>query len=94
MESGGEDALRATRLDASNDGSCRTGFDGLVGAQPRAGYHQPHLTALLRSLGLDVHYHRAKGNSVYYFNEVGDEIEVLDLVSGYGSLLLGHGHPS
>ncbi|MEX2287411.1 MAG: aminotransferase class III-fold pyridoxal phosphate-dependent enzyme [Planctomycetaceae bacterium] len=55
--------------------------------------HKPALLGLLRSLGLDVAYHRAAGNCVYYRDDRGDEIEVLDLVAGYGTLLLGHAHP-
>jgi acetylornithine/succinyldiaminopimelate/putrescine aminotransferase/predicted amino acid dehydrogenase len=63
------------------------------------------LNALLQSLGLDVQYDRARGDFIYYESDVDyksdvgcqDEsasaVEVLDLVGGFGSLLLGHNHP-
>ncbi|MGI9429436.1 MAG: aminotransferase class III-fold pyridoxal phosphate-dependent enzyme, partial [Bythopirellula sp.] len=82
-------------LRANDADSCQPFLDQINGsAQGKAGHHRPHLNALLRSFGLDVHYHRALGESVYCKNEVGQEVEVLDLVSGYGSLLLGHNHPA
>jgi acetylornithine/succinyldiaminopimelate/putrescine aminotransferase/predicted amino acid dehydrogenase len=48
---------------------------------------------LLRALGLDVVYDRGAGDFLVYRDAHGREIEVLDLVGGYGSLLLGHNHP-
>lgn len=61
--------------------------------QNGVGHYKPHLHDLLRALGLDVEYHRAEGEWVYYFDALHREVQVLDLVGGYGSLLLGHGHP-
>ena len=55
--------------------------------------HTPALTDLLRRFGLDVDYHRAVGDCVYYRDGSDEEIEVLDAVGGYGALLLGHAHP-
>ena len=55
---------------------------------------KPRLHGLLRSLGLDVTYERAAGDHLYYREAGGSEIEVLDLVGGFGSLLLGHSHPT
>lgn len=60
----------------------------------RKRHHQPHLSQLLGALCLDVVYHRAAGDYVYYRDRDGSEVEVLDLVGGYGSLLLGHSHPA
>src|SRR5207249_2996034 len=57
-------------------------------------YFKPHLHQLLRSLRLDVAYERGQGDHLYYRDHTGQEIEVLDLVGGYGSLLLGHAHPT
>jgi acetylornithine/succinyldiaminopimelate/putrescine aminotransferase/predicted amino acid dehydrogenase len=57
-------------------------------------HFKPRLTQLLRTLRLDVTYTRAAGNFLYYRDEANKEVEVLDLVGGYGSLLLGHSHPS
>jgi len=56
--------------------------------------HHPRLSKLLQALRLDVVYHRAAGDFVFYRDENGIETEVLDLVCGYGSLLLGHSHPA
>ncbi len=60
----------------------------------RRQHHKPRLLELLRSIGLDVIYHRGEGDLLYYHDEQGREVEVLDLVGGYGSLLLGHFHPA
>jgi acetylornithine/succinyldiaminopimelate/putrescine aminotransferase/predicted amino acid dehydrogenase len=54
---------------------------------------RPLVAAALRGVGLDVHYHRAIGDYVWYRNAAADEVEVLDLVGGYGTSLLGHNHP-
>ena len=65
--------------------------------QGRAGfgvYLKPQLFNLLRGIGLDVSYHRGQGDLLYYRDGQGGEVEVLDLVGGYGSLLLGHAHPA
>jgi acetylornithine/succinyldiaminopimelate/putrescine aminotransferase/predicted amino acid dehydrogenase len=57
--------------------------------------HKPALNELLRVLGLDVNFHRAAGDLLYYYRTpAGDEAEIVDLVSGYGTLLLGHNHPA
>lgn len=53
----------------------------------------PRLTALLHAVGLDTSYHRARGDELYWMDNHGEEHGVLDLVGGYGSLLLGHHHP-
>ena len=65
------------------------------GPEPsRAAVHfKPRLTQLLETLCLDVHFVRGAGCHLYYRDAMGDEIEVLDLVGGYGSLMLGHAHP-
>lgn len=55
---------------------------------------KPQIGRLLQAVGLDVSYERAAGDHLYYRNEQGREVEVLDLVGGYGSLLLGHNHPA
>jgi len=53
----------------------------------------PHLNALMHSIGLDVAYHRASADSLFFLDAAGCEVEVVDLVGGYGTLLLGHHHP-
>lgn len=55
---------------------------------------KPLLRRLLRQLGLDITFHRGAGCQLYYFDATGKEVEILDLVGGYGTLLLGHGHPA
>lgn len=60
----------------------------------RNDHHKPRLNGLLRTLRLDVCYHRGEGDHLYYHDAAGREVEVLDLVGGYGSLLLGHSHPA
>jgi len=57
------------------------------------GHFKPRLQELLHTLRLDVSYHRGQGDHLYYRDPAGREVEVLDLVGGYGSLLLGHAHP-
>ncbi|GHB07907.1 aspartate aminotransferase family protein [Streptomyces termitum] len=54
---------------------------------------EPYLLDWLSSVGLDVHYVRAEGNTLYYRDANGEEIPVVDFAGGYGSLILGHNHP-
>jgi acetylornithine/succinyldiaminopimelate/putrescine aminotransferase/predicted amino acid dehydrogenase/acyl-coenzyme A synthetase/AMP-(fatty) acid ligase len=49
----------------------------------------PYVGRMLSGLKLDVAYHRARKDSLFMLKD-GREIEVLDLVGGYGSNLLGH----
>lgn len=51
----------------------------------------PYVGRMLSGLKLDAVYHRAKKDSLFMLEE-GREVEVLDLVGGYGSNLLGHDH--
>ena len=64
------------------------------GAAAFAEHVKPLLAARLRAIGLDVAYHRAQGDRLYHRDETGVELEVLDLVGGFGSTLFGHNHPS
>jgi acetylornithine/succinyldiaminopimelate/putrescine aminotransferase/predicted amino acid dehydrogenase len=54
---------------------------------------KPQLCQLLDLLGIGEVFHRAHGDYLYY-EEDGEEVAVLDLIGGYGSLLLGHNHPA
>jgi acetylornithine/succinyldiaminopimelate/putrescine aminotransferase len=54
---------------------------------------KPRLAESLAVMGLDVTYHRARGNHVYAYDASGQELEILDMVGGNGSLLFGHNHP-
>ena len=58
------------------------------------GRFKPRLNSLLRTMGLDITFERGEGDSLFYRDTDGQDIEVLDLVGGYGSLLLGHAHPA
>ncbi|WEB45510.1 aminotransferase class III-fold pyridoxal phosphate-dependent enzyme [Streptomyces yunnanensis] len=51
---------------------------------------EPHLRETLAMAGLDVEYVRAEHNTLYYLDENGEEVPVVDFTGGYGSLLLGH----
>lgn len=57
-------------------------------------YHQPHLRQLLATLGLEVAFHRGDGVHLYYRDRDHREVEVLDLVGGYGASLFGHANPA
>ncbi len=54
-----------------------------------AQYVKPFVGRLLSKIKIDKNYHRSFKNKMYY-KEGGQEIEVIDFISGYGSLLLGH----
>jgi acetylornithine/succinyldiaminopimelate/putrescine aminotransferase len=47
----------------------------------------------MSTLGLNISYTRAEGDYLYYRDAQGDEVPVLDLLGGYGSLIFGHNHP-
>lgn len=54
---------------------------------------EPYMFAWLASLGLGVEYTRSQKDSLYYRDADGEEVEVLDLVGGYGSTIHGHNNP-
>ncbi|GHF69058.1 hypothetical protein GCM10010218_58020 [Streptomyces mashuensis] len=54
---------------------------------------QPYMGRLFTALGLDAEYERAEGNTVHHRDDRGELVPVLDLMGGYGSLILGHNHP-
>ncbi|MHA7961798.1 aspartate aminotransferase family protein [Streptomyces sp. L500] len=54
---------------------------------------EPFLLEWLASVGLDVEYVRAEGNTLYYRDADGGEVPVVDYAGGYGSLMLGHNNP-
>lgn len=54
---------------------------------------EPYLREVLGTVGLDVEYLRASGNTLFYQDTAGNEVPVLDLACGFGSLILGHHHP-
>ena len=55
---------------------------------------KPSLHAALQAMGLNYVYHRAATTYLYYWDEQsGEEKAVLDLLGGYGAVLLQHHHP-
>lgn len=54
---------------------------------------KPQLCGLLDLLRVGVVFHRGQGDYLYHRRD-GEEVAVLDLVGGYGSLLFGHHHPA
>lgn len=56
-------------------------------------YCKPKLASMLNSLKLDYAYEKAKGNYVFYKDDAGEEVPVLDLVGGFGATFLGHNNP-
>lgn len=54
---------------------------------------KPGLQGLLRLLKLDVSYVRARGEFLYRIDDQGKTVEVVDMLGGYGSTLLGHNAP-
>ena len=53
---------------------------------------KPQLCGLLDLLRVGVVFDRGQGDYLYHRRD-GEEVAVLDLVGGYGSLLFGHHHP-
>ncbi|HET9622755.1 MAG TPA: aminotransferase class III-fold pyridoxal phosphate-dependent enzyme [Kofleriaceae bacterium] len=54
---------------------------------------KPRLMEMLAAIKLDHVYHRGEGDSLFYYGPRGEEIEVLDLLGGFGASLFGHNHP-
>ncbi|MBN2165864.1 MAG: aminotransferase class III-fold pyridoxal phosphate-dependent enzyme [Marinilabiliaceae bacterium] len=73
-------------------------YIGLVDcSQKYKEFCRPKLAELLDSLNLNVDYHKASVNDLYYNKNVGNdicEVKVKDFVSGYGMGLLGHNNPN
>jgi acetylornithine/succinyldiaminopimelate/putrescine aminotransferase/predicted amino acid dehydrogenase len=58
-----------------------------------AEFLRPRVAQLLTAFRLDIIFHRAQGDYLYYQDEHGREVEVLDLIGGFGASLFGHNHP-
>ncbi|MDC0708546.1 aminotransferase class III-fold pyridoxal phosphate-dependent enzyme [Stigmatella sp. ncwal1] len=54
---------------------------------------RPRIGEILQSLKLDVVFHRAEGDFLFYRDEKGEEVKVTDFLGGYGALIFGHNHP-
>jgi acetylornithine/succinyldiaminopimelate/putrescine aminotransferase/predicted amino acid dehydrogenase len=55
---------------------------------------KPGVAEVLRAVGLDVVYERAEGDRLFYRDDRGALVPVLDFLGGYGASLLGHNHPA
>lgn len=53
---------------------------------------KPTMAEALNSVGLDKSFHRAKEQYLYYYDQQQNEHKVLDMLGGYGAVLLGHNH--
>ncbi|MFJ9113450.1 aspartate aminotransferase family protein [Streptomyces sp. NPDC102283] len=56
-------------------------------------YADANVRDMIAPFGLAVEYTRAEGNALYYQDDEGREIRVLDFACGFGSLMLGHNNP-
>ena len=56
-------------------------------------YCKPTLSKALHSVGLDLTFHRANKQYIYYRDDRNQECKVLDLLGGYGAVILGHNPP-
>jgi acetylornithine/succinyldiaminopimelate/putrescine aminotransferase/predicted amino acid dehydrogenase len=54
---------------------------------------RPRVGEILQALRLDVVYHRAEGDFLYYQDERGREVAVADFLGGFGALVFGHNPP-
>nr|WP_321411747.1 aminotransferase class III-fold pyridoxal phosphate-dependent enzyme [uncultured Carboxylicivirga sp.] len=52
-------------------------------------YHNPRMGEMLKALGMDYTYHRAKKDSLFTMKN-DEEVEILDFTGGFGTNLLGH----
>jgi acetylornithine/succinyldiaminopimelate/putrescine aminotransferase/predicted amino acid dehydrogenase len=58
-----------------------------------ATFVKPLLATNLAAVALDVEYVRGEGDFLFFRDAEGEEVEVLDLVGGFGASLFGHNHP-
>ncbi|MBI4615710.1 MAG: aminotransferase class III-fold pyridoxal phosphate-dependent enzyme [Planctomycetes bacterium] len=58
-----------------------------------ARFARPKLMQLLAACRLDKVYHRGEGDLLWTRDETGHEVEILDMVGGFGVGLLGHNPP-
>lgn len=66
-----------------------------VSVSPQSSYSRlvkPLVSEMLSLLKMDVAYHRAEGENLYFMKD-SEETEVKDFLAGYGSCLLGHHFP-
>lgn len=55
-------------------------------------FSNPHMASLLEALKIDVRFEKSEKDFLYYQHQ-GREVEILDLVGGFGTNLFGHNHP-
>lgn len=92
IETGFRDVLRVlTDPQASGEG-VETAEDGPRASDVFRRCLNPYVGDMLAGLGLDRAFHRAEKDSLFTYED-GREVEVLDLVGGYGVNLFGHDSP-
>jgi acetylornithine/succinyldiaminopimelate/putrescine aminotransferase/predicted amino acid dehydrogenase len=56
-------------------------------------YCRPAVATILRAIHMDIVFHKAEGDTLYFHTNDGAEGSVIDFLGGYGASLLGHNHP-
>lgn len=62
-------------------------------SSPYTTYLNPYVGGMLDKVKMDVVYHRSQKDSLYAYKNQ-KEVEILDMVGGYGANLLGHNNPA
>ena len=82
-------SLLAKRIEGDSSTSSDEKLDS---SQLYARYGRQGIAKRIAAINADKQYTRAQGTKLYYQQD-NHEIEVLDMVGGYGSTILGHNHP-
>lgn len=56
-------------------------------------YCRPAVAAILRAINMDIVFHKAEGDTLYFHTANGIEASVIDFLGGYGASLFGHNNP-
>jgi acetylornithine/succinyldiaminopimelate/putrescine aminotransferase/predicted amino acid dehydrogenase len=76
---------------ASGATDASAGTEAIGSAYAR--HTRPRLAEMLAAIGIDVVYHRAEGDHLWYRDRKQRQVRVLDLLGGFGATLFGHNHP-
>lgn len=82
----------AARVEAARGGAIVSKKADVPRGRLYAHYGRRGVGERLAAIGTDKNYVRARGQTLTYV-EGGCEIDVLDMVGGYGSTIVGHNHP-
>ena len=89
IETGYADIIEAIKNPQASRPEVETVGDESYAVDTFTRFLNPYVGRMLTGLKMDIAYHRAHKDSLFAFED-GREVEVLDLVGGYGSNLLGH----